>query len=863
MVFICSEPYPLNSKYEKYFELYSYPLSDFQKWAIHAIVEGQHVLITAHTGSGKTLPAEFAITHFVGQGQKVIYTSPIKALSNQKYYEFTKKYPHISFGLMTGDIKTNPDADVVIMTTEILVNLQISFPMCVVFDEVHYINDANRGQVWEKAILSLPPHVQMVMLSATIDQPERFAKWCERGQDPASPDYKQVYLASTHHRVVPLSHYGYLTTVESIFKGMKKVDTLEKEIRTSTNKLILLQNATGDFQESGYRTIVKMRKMFEQKQVYMKRKHVLNSLALHLRDHEMLPAIGFVFSRRNVELCAHEITVPLLEDDSKVPYIVARECEQIIRKLPNFQEYLGLPEYRNLVGLLEKGIGIHHSGMIPILREIVELMISKKYIKLLFATESFAIGLDCPIKTAIFTGISKFDGSQERTLLPHEYTQMAGRAGRRGIDTVGHVIHCNNLFDPLFLNDYKELLGGVPQKLVSKFRIDYSLVLNSLLSSNNDSIVADTLIVESVFSLVTDSPKSPKSTDKVDPVVLTKSTDQDKSISQVIDFVNRSMMFGEISKSIESQRKCLNKLESEILEKESKFQESCKLSSSKLNKEKCLKYLDLESKLKTSVNKKRKDVEREMESIRDESKNWLNEIQSVKSILELEENRESEKYQLTYLENYIRSNIEKVLDILLAKGFIQDIDSRQTLTILGKLAINIREIHPLIMPKVIESTHFFQDFSPKQLIGFLSTLVDIKVPNDLKSSIPITDDSFIKTQVNKMAILYQEFQDSESRCGLQTGLDYDDALQYDIIDLVMQWCDCINEQSCKLFIQERLLDKEISTGDFTKAMLKISAISKELTTIAETNGEIEFLAKLAQIDGMILKYIAANQSLYV
>lgn len=842
MVFICSEPYPLNSKYEKYFELYPYPLSDFQKWAIHAIVEGQHVLVTAHTGSGKTLPAEFAITHFVSQGQKVIYTSPIKALSNQKYYEFTKKYPHISFGLMTGDIKTNPDADVVIMTTEILVNLQISFPICVVYDEVHYINDAHRGQVWEKAILSLPPHVQMVMLSATIDQPERFAKWCERGIDPVSPDYKQVYLASTNHRVVPLSHYGYLTTVESIFKGMKKDDTLEKEIRTSTNKLILLQDATGNFQESGYRTIVKMRKMFEQKQVHMKRKHVLNSLALHLRDHEMLPAIGFVFSRRNVELCAHEITVPLLEDDSKVPYIVARECEQIIRKLPNFQEYLGLPEYHNLVGLLEKGIGIHHSGMIPILREIVELMISKKYIKLLFATESFAIGLDCPIKTAIFTGISKFDGSQERTLLPHEYTQMAGRAGRRGIDTVGHVIHCNNLFDPLFLNDYKELLGGVPQKLVSKFRIDYSLVLNSLLSSNNDNIDGYNQTVESVFSMV----------------------DQDKSLNrfdQVTDFVNKSMMFGEISKSIESQRKCLNKLESEILEKEAKFQESCKLSSSKLNKEKCLKYLDLESKLKTSVNKKRKDVEKEMESIRDESKNWLNEIQSVKSILELEENKESEKYQMTYLENYIQSNIEKVLDILLAKGFIQD--SHQTLTILGKLAINIREIHPLIMPKVIESTHFFQHFSTKQLIGFLSTLVDIKVPDDLKSSIPITDDSFIKTQVNKMATLYQEFQDSESRVGLQTGLEYDDALQYDIIDLVMQWCDCIQETDCKLFIQEKLKDKEISTGDFTKAMLKISAISKELTSIAETNGEIEFLAKLAQIDGLILKYIAANQSLYV
>ena len=189
--------------YAEYFAQFGFPLSPFQKYAIEAIIEGHHVLVTAHTGSGKTLPAEFAIQHFVKGGKRLIYTSPIKALSNQKYYEFSKKYPHISFGLLTGDIKTNPEADVLIMTTEILMNalfrktsggggeapeagLQFQMDMetelgCVVFDEVHYINDSERGQVWEKTILLLPSHVQMVMLSATIDAPERFAEWCERG----------------------------------------------------------------------------------------------------------------------------------------------------------------------------------------------------------------------------------------------------------------------------------------------------------------------------------------------------------------------------------------------------------------------------------------------------------------------------------------------------------------------------------------------------------------------------------------------------------------------------------------------------------------------------------------------------------
>ena len=173
---------------------------------------------------------------------------------------------------------------------------------------------------------------------------------------------------------------------------------------------MLLQDEHGKFNELGYKKIIKLNKYLDDNRVYMKRKHVLNQLSTFLYEREMLPAIAFVFSRKNVEACANDITVPLLEFDSKVAYTVRYECEQIIRKLPNFQEYLHLPEYQNLVSLLEKGVGIHHSGMIPVLREIVELMISKKYIKLLFATESFAIGLDCPIKTAILTSVTKFDG---------------------------------------------------------------------------------------------------------------------------------------------------------------------------------------------------------------------------------------------------------------------------------------------------------------------------------------------------------------------------------------------------------------------------------------------------------------------
>jgi len=222
MVRVCSNIYPpeKNEIYKEYFERYKYPLHDFQKHSIEAIVNGHHVLITAATGSGKTLSGEFAIEHFVKKGKKVIYTSPIKALSNEKFYNFTNKYPHISFGVITGDLTCNPDADVLIMTTEVLLNklYQIhsktqpiessssptvspdnnntSFDMniekelaCVVYDECHYINDQHRGHVWEQSLMMLPYHVQLVLLSATIDSPERFAKWIEmRGfKSPSEP----------------------------------------------------------------------------------------------------------------------------------------------------------------------------------------------------------------------------------------------------------------------------------------------------------------------------------------------------------------------------------------------------------------------------------------------------------------------------------------------------------------------------------------------------------------------------------------------------------------------------------------------------------------------------------------------------
>ena len=872
MVKICSDKYDNQNddKYKNYFDIFPYLLSPFQKHAIEAIVEGNHVLVTAHTGSGKTLPAEFAIQHFVGMGKKIIYTSPIKALSNQKYYEFTNKYPDIKFGLFTGDIKTNPEADVLIMTTEILMNylfvttsvdnlnhrrfemghsvspisnfevdpsedvtgrvplqifkgindnLNLSFTMniqnelaCVIFDEVHYINDQERGQVWEKTILMLPEHIQMVMLSATIDNPTGFAEWCENRYSMGT---KIVYLASTNHRVVPLSHYGYVTTTESIFKIVKDKD-IQKRIREQTNTLIDLQNATGNFQELGYKNIMFSQKLFQDNRVQINRKHTLNQLSLFLRDREMLPAIAFVFSRKNVELFAKDITVSILEDDSKIPYIVRREAEQILRKLPNYLEYLQLPEYVRLIGLLEKGVGIHHSGMIPVLREIVELMISKRYIKLLFATESFAIGLDCPIKTSIFTSLTKFDGDGERYLMPHEYTQMAGRAGRRGIDNIGYVVHCNNLFSLPSLGEYKTILGGVPQKLISKFRISYGLILNLIKNG--------------------------------------KTRDFDS-------FSRKSMIHGELSKNIEQNVYRINQLENMIQKKK----DSIKML--RTPETICRQYLGLEDLLKTSVNKKRKECERNISGLIDEYKFLKQDIISIKEFINMESMFEKEKNVLDYDSNWIKMQNNMVCKLLEQDGFIEldllDAEGGYKMTILGTLAGQLAEVHPLILSRRIIDLDYFAKFNVKQLIGFLSCFTDIKIPSELRSIIPSSEDSILNNEISKMVQMCNYYEKYESENNMNTGIRYDEILMFDMIQYSMDWCDCITEEECKYFIQNIIIEKGISLGDFTKAMMKIVTISREIENICEMVGRVDLLYKLRQIEKGILKYVLTSQSLYI
>jgi len=461
-----------------HFGSFPYKLSSFQKYAIEAIVLGKDVLITAHTGSGKTLAAEFAIRFFTSLGKKVVYTSPIKALSNQKFFEFQNKFSDISIGLLTGDIKMNPLADVIIMTTEILhkklfnssrddFDICLDDVGCVIFDEVHYINDKERGHVWEETIMNLPSHIQLTMLSATINNPEKFAVWCEKRGN-------EVWLIPTYTRIVPLTHYAFVITNSQCLKMIKDKDA-QTAMKKFANTLHIIKDPKGLFMEATYQ---ETKNFLAQQKSRITTRHVLNEVSTFMVQNDMLPALCFVLSRKRLEDCANGITTSLLEEDSDVPYI-ERECESIIRKLLNYGEYLRLPEYHEMVRLLKKGIAVHHAGIMPVLREMVEILYAKGYVKLLFATETFAVGVNMPTKTVLFTDVHKHDGQNFRVLHPHEYTQMAGRAGRRGIDKVGNVILLYNLFDTE-KSSHREMLYGQPAVLKSKFEISSQLVLSLL-----------------------------------------------------------------------------------------------------------------------------------------------------------------------------------------------------------------------------------------------------------------------------------------------------------------------------------------------------------------------------------------------
>jgi superfamily II RNA helicase len=855
----CSKQYPASKedKYAPYFEG-GPSLSCFQKYAIEAIVEGHHSLICVPTGNGKTLPAEFAIRHFCRSfKKKVIYTSPIKALSNQKYYDFREKYPDISFGLLTGDIKLNPSADVLIMTAEILQNalysyhtksvntsssLMLSFDMdfendlaCVIHDEVHCIGMPDRGHVWETILMLLPVHVQNVMLSATLDRPEIFAQWCEN----IHGGMKNVYLTTLEKRIVPLTHYSFITCNEGFFKkckmGATKTngnDELEKQIRPMINTPIEIYK-NGKYNEVNYRRIVKVLTALKQKDPTTKisRPFVLNQVCRYLVENHMLPCACFILSRKHLERAAREVTVPLLEDDSKTPYIIRKRCESLLRdKLTNYQEFLDLPEYNSMIALLEKGIATHHSGIIPILKEVVEMLFVEGYIKLLFCTETFSCGLNMPIKTTIFTDLQKFDGKQFRLLYGYEYNQASGRAGRRGIDKEGYVIHLNNLFkgDPISVADYSNMLLGRPQRLMSQYKISSYQLLLSTLEKTQSTLE-----------------KTQSTLEKTQSTLEKTQSTLEKTQSTLEKITNKSMYQQELDYELIIQdRDYQNKA------KECTFLNTT-ISNLKTPMSQMEMYLSL-----TTILKKKKDIERQIRNIKE---TYYSVEEDCKILVRLK-NAEQDLHKLAKYKdtttNYVSNKIAKTVFFLEKRFYIHD----NKLLVKGSLAKCFKEVPCLLFSELVYHKHL-SSLTDNKLASLLSCFTATIVSNENRcNTLQIKDDIEMDKIITIIQCEIDEIRSYEEENYLETGESYD--IHYDLMEYIVKWMEAETSEDCKWILQQ-LEEKDIFLGEFTKAVLKIIAITNELVTAGQQIEDFVLVKKAQNIAKGLQKYIVTNQSLYI
>ena len=462
-------------------QLFPFEFSPFQNKALDNILKKNNVLITAHTGSGKTVPAEAAFLYYCKmKNKKVIYTSPVKALTNEKLSSFREKYPTITFGIITGDTTDNPEADVILMTTEILSNQLVKtksngeaineksildFQMdydtelgTVIYDEAHYLF-TDRGAAWNNSIVNLPNHIPIICLSATVEKPQVLCDWISN-----ATGNKKTILCENTKRIVPLEHKALL-----FINNHGNIRNLNKEekkfIDEMTSKPIPLK-IINEYHGENIIPINKFKKLLAVNKINIQPTFVINETLKYLKEKDELPCVIYKFSRMGCEKIASCINISLFQKDSKLPHIIEKEAKKILQeKLVNWKEYIELPEYKTIVQRLGKGFATHHSGVIPVFREMIEKLFNKKYIKCLVATETFAVGINMPIRTTVFTSLEKFDGKGFSYLKTANYTQMAGRAGRRGIDVKGNVYHLNNLFkhkhhDPLNEITYRNIING-------------------------------------------------------------------------------------------------------------------------------------------------------------------------------------------------------------------------------------------------------------------------------------------------------------------------------------------------------------------------------------------------------------------
>ena len=820
-------------------EPYPFELDNFQKQACFRISKNENVLVTSHTGSGKTLIAEHAILESIRLGKKAIYTSPIKSLSNQKFAEFTKKFgDKMSIGILTGDIKFNSDADCVIMTTEILRNLlykkntnnkildqtlTIDIDIynevhSVIFDEVHYINDRDRGKVWEECIILLPSKINLIMLSATIARAKGFAQWVEDVKN------KPMNLISTSHRVVPLKHYFYVLAKmpknKTDKRGKKYDPKYIKRIKDYSKKMTEVVDENGNFFYKAYEEVRNLMNDCEKNYNRTAEPFLINTLVEQLRAKERLPCLFFVFSRkkclRYAKYIAHSLNDS--QQQAQVKNIIAKQ----IHRLENTDIYMYSSQFMEIQDMLMKGIAIHHSGLIPVLKEIIEILFSEGLIKVLFATETFAVGVNMPTKTVIFTNLCKYSSeSGLRMMKTHEYLQMSGRAGRRGLDKFGDVIILPNMwrrdYDPPG-QSLETMMTGESQIITSKFDLNYQFLLKVILteSSKLSGFIQSTLLNT---QYVHRKNFIQGQIDKLLNEVISKIPPSDYPDSLFDEYYyllnpQESFSFGGfiVKKSKKTMKKCQKKIKS-FKQKPGFINQYNNYLASYDNK--------------AHYNK------------------LLSEFESCNTMI---------NYELV-----------KVLTFLQERGFINykdgidaNIDpdkiTNKDITEKGIIASQINECNEALFTELIVND-IFDNLNIYEIIAVISMFIETK---PIEEENRISTHTSLKLSENLNNAIYQcieirdEMESAEAKYNV--SLENDWSLNFNMILPSMLWA------SGKKFNEIYYDNFE---GNFIKDMIKINNIISDLKVMAEFLGKLELMAKCSKIEDLIIRDMVTVDSLYI
>ncbi len=799
MVNILDKPFVTESQeLQDIFDLYEFKLDDFQKHAIECINKQESVLVTSSTGSGKSLIGEEAIRLSYERGKKVIYTSPIKTLSNQKFFEYSKKFDNV--GILTGDIKFNPDGQLIIMTTEILRNLlykkntenekiektliididienDVDF---VIFDEIHYIADKDRGKVWEESIILLPKNVKLVMLSATIHKAENFASWIQTIRE------QRVNLIPKKERPIPLTHYLFCHTNEN------KVNVDEEKFAEYGNKLIEVVNSKNEFNGNNYNNCIALK---NQAKGRFNPRESLNHIITLLKNKRKLPALFFIFSRKKCEQYANEIACYFNtpQEQAEVEKIIGNQ----LRILQNRDVYKDLDQLNNLKKILVKGIGIHHSGLIPVFKEIVEILFSKGLIKILFATETFAVGVNMPTKTVVFTSLNKYSDDGFRSLETHEYLQMAGRAGRRGLDKTGMIVIMMNMFEMLNGQNLKEMMTGKTQEMISKFQFNYQFILK---------------------------------------VILTKDM-------KLTNFVGKTLLSKELSSSVHSMENKLKKLKPPVLSGSSDiFDEYYMIKNPDSNE------IRPSNKVIKRQRKRAREIEK-MDNFEDKYNNYLKEY-------EIKSQYNYWKESIDYNNNLISGSLMNILKFLAKEGYlsfqaISEIDdlTEQNLTMKGLICSQINECNELLFTEMLIN-NLFDDLETEELIALLAIFIQERDRDAESGGLGLP--SILMERVRHIEKICDHFRELEYTSGIDLNSNWN--LNTKMMSYAYRWAkgESFNELCYDGF-----------EGNFIKDMIKIDNIGKVLETMAEIVGKLDLMKKISQISNYIIREFVSVDSLYV